>query len=68
MRRTEFDPPRSFWTVFVTPDDGADLNYIADRISNLPGVEAVMIQERRITAVWQEGENGGGGGGGESAQ
>ena len=31
MRRREIDPPRSFWSVLVTPDDGADLNYIADR-------------------------------------
>jgi hypothetical protein len=66
MRRREIDPPRSFWSVLVTPDDGADLNYIADRIANLAGVTAVMIEERRITALWQEDENGGGGGGGSA--
>jgi hypothetical protein len=66
MRRRAIDPPRSFWSVVVTPDDEADLNYIADRISNLAGVDSVMIQERRITAVWQEGDNGGGGGGGSA--
>jgi hypothetical protein len=50
----------------VTPDEGADLNYIGDRIANLAGVDSVMIQERRITAVWQEGDNDGGGGGGSA--
>lgn len=63
MRRRDIDPPRSFWSVVVTPDDEADLNYIADRVAKLAGVNTVMIYERRVTAVWQEGENGGGGGG-----
>ena len=66
MRRREIDPPRSFWTILVTPDKGADLNYIGHRIANLAGVDSVMIQERRITAVWQEGDNDGGGGGGSA--
>jgi hypothetical protein len=66
MRRRAIEPPRSFWSVVVTPDDGADLNYIADRIAKLAGVNTVMIQERRITAVWQEGDNGGAGGGGSA--
>ena len=61
MRRRAIEPPRSFWSVVVTPDDGADLNYIADRIAKLAGVDSVMIYERRVTAVWQEDENGGGG-------
>jgi hypothetical protein len=52
--------------VIVSPDDEADLHYIADRIATLAGVEQVMVQERRVTAVWQEGDNGGGGGGGGS--
>jgi uncharacterized membrane protein len=64
MRRQEFDPPRSFWSVVVTPNNGADLNYIADRVAKLARVDSVMIQERRVTAVWREGDNGGGGGGG----
>jgi hypothetical protein len=64
MRRREIDPARSFWSVVVTPDNGADLNYIADRIAKLAGVNTVMIQERRVTALWQEGDNGGGGSGG----
>ena len=64
MRRREIDPARSFWSVVVTPDNGADLNYIADRIAKLAGVNTVMIQERRVTAIWQEGDNAGGGGGG----
>jgi hypothetical protein len=68
MRRREIDPARSFWRVVVTPDKGADLNYIGDRIANLAGVNTVMIEERRITTLWHEGENdGGGGGGGGSA-
>jgi hypothetical protein len=66
MRGRTIDPPRSFWSVVVTPDNGADLNYIADRIAKLAGVDTVMIQERRVTAVWQEGDNGGGGGGGSA--
>jgi hypothetical protein len=64
MRRQEIDPPRSFWSIVVTPNNGADLSYIADRVAKLPGVDSVMIQERRVTAVWQEADNGGGGGGG----
>jgi hypothetical protein len=62
MRLREVDPPRSFWTVIVSPDDEADMHYIADRIANLAGVKQVMVEERRVTAVWQEGDNGGGGG------
>jgi hypothetical protein len=67
MRLRELDPPRFFRTVIVSPDDEADLHYIADRRANLAGVEQVIVQERRVTAVWQEGDNGGGGGGGGSA-
>ena len=66
MRRREIDPPRSFWSIVVTPNNGADLSYIADRVAKLPGVHTVMIQERRVTAVWQEADNGGGGGGGSA--
>jgi hypothetical protein len=66
MRSRKIDPPRSFWSVVVTPDSGADLNYIGDRIAKLAGVDSVMIQERRVTALWQEGDNGGGGGGGSA--
>jgi hypothetical protein len=65
MRRRDINPPRSFWTVVVTPEDEADLNYIADRVSELAGVNSVMIYERRVTAVWQEGEYGDRGGGGD---
>jgi hypothetical protein len=64
MRRREIDPPRSFWTIVVVPEDDADLDYIAGRVANLAGVNSVMIEERRITALWQEPDNGGGGGGG----
>jgi hypothetical protein len=64
MRRRELDPPRSFWTIVVVPGDDADLDYIAGRVANLAGVNSVMIEERRITALWQEPDNGGGGGGG----
>jgi hypothetical protein len=66
MRRQAIDPPRSLWSVVVTPNNGADLNYIADRVANLAGVDSVMIQERRVTAVWREGDNGRGGGGGSA--
>jgi hypothetical protein len=66
MRRQEIDPPRSFWSVVVTPDNGADLNYIAGCVAKLAGVDSVMIQERRVTAVWREDDNGGGGGGGSA--
>jgi hypothetical protein len=66
MRRREIDPPRSFWSIVVTPNNGADLSYIADRVAKLAGVDSVMIQERRVTAVWQEADNGGGGGGGSA--
>jgi hypothetical protein len=64
MRRREIDPPRSFWRVVVVPDDRADLDHIADRTANLAGVDSVIIEERRVTAVWQEGDDGGGGSGG----
>lgn len=64
MRHRELDPPRSFWRVVVIPDNGADVKYIADRVAGLAGVESVMIEERRITDLWQEPEDAGGGTGG----
>jgi hypothetical protein len=64
VRHRELDPPRSFWSVVVIPDNGADLKYIADRVAKLAGVDSVMIEERRITDLWQEPEDGGGGTGG----
>ena len=64
MRHRELDPPRSFWRVVVIPDNGADLKYIADRVAKLAGVDFVMIEEHRITDLWQEPEDGGGGTGG----
>ena len=66
MRRREIDPARSFWRIVVIPDNDADLEYIADRASNLAGVDSVMIEEHRVTALWQEGDNNNGGGGGGS--
>jgi hypothetical protein len=50
--------------VVVIPDNAADLKYIADRVAKLAGVDSVMIEERRITDVWQELEDDGGGTGG----
>lgn len=61
MRHRELDPPRSFWRVVVIPDNGADVKYIADRVAKLAGVDSVMIEERRITDLWQEPEDEGGG-------
>lgn len=63
MRHRELDPPRSFWRVVVIADNEADVKYIADRTAKLAGVDSVMIEERRITDLWQEADDGGGGGG-----
>ena len=46
----------------VIPDNEADVKYIADRTAKLAGVDSVMIEERRITDLWQEADDGGGGG------
>jgi hypothetical protein len=64
VRHRELDPPRSFLRVVVIPDNGADLKYIADRVAKLAGVDSVMVEERRITDLWQELEDDGGGTGG----
>jgi hypothetical protein len=64
VRHRELDPPRSFWRVVLIPDNGADLKYIADRVAKLAGVDSVIIEERRITDLWQEPEDGDGGTGG----
>ena len=63
MRHRELDPPRSFWRVVVIPGNEADVQYIADRIAKLAGVDSVMIEERRITDLWQEPDEGDSGGG-----
>jgi hypothetical protein len=63
MRHRKLDPPRSFPNVLVRCDDTADLKYVADRISKLAGVQQVLIEEHRVTDVWQEPDDGGGGGG-----
>jgi hypothetical protein len=49
--------------VVVIPDDEADVKYIADRIAKLAGADSVMIEERRITDLWQEPDEGDSGGG-----
>jgi hypothetical protein len=63
VRHRKLDPPRSFWRVVVIPDNEADLKYVADRISKLAGVNSVMIDEHRVTDLWQEPEEDDGGGG-----
>ena len=63
MRHRELDPPRSFWRVVVIPDNERDVRYIADRVAKLAGAGSVMIEERRITDLWQEPDEGDGGGG-----
>lgn len=62
MRHRELDPPRSFWRVVVVCDNEADVKYVAGRIAKLAGVQQVLIEERRVTDVWQEPDDGGGGG------
>jgi hypothetical protein len=63
VRHRELDPPRSFWRVVAIPDNEADVRYIADRIAKLAGVDSVMIEERRITDLWQEPDEDDSGGG-----
>jgi hypothetical protein len=39
------------------------MQYLADRIAKLARVDSVMIEERRITDLWQEPDEDDGGGG-----
>jgi hypothetical protein len=44
--------------VRVSCDNDADVTYVAKKAAAIAGVSQVMIEEHRVTAVWQEPDEG----------